>query len=122
MTGEHGLMQRAAIVIGPMGIGEVLDGAFTIGKRNYRGLLIVAAWGGVPSYLALGLAGAGGNGSRSSLVGLSIIFTILGIVGVALTALASTIACARLIGPFSTRPPPFPGGVAPRPPGTTRGL
>src|SRR3954469_8208127 len=38
------------LVIAPMGIGEVLDGGFTLARRNFRLLGTIAAWGIVPGY------------------------------------------------------------------------
>ena len=92
-------MEPSSIVIGPMGVGEVLDGGFTLAKRNYRVLAGIAAWGAAPSYLAIGLAGAVGSSSRPGLVALSVILTILAVVGIALSGVATAIACARLIEP-----------------------
>lgn len=33
------------LVIGPMGVGQVVDASFTLMRRNYRYLIVVAAWG-----------------------------------------------------------------------------
>lgn len=92
-------MQRTGIVIAPMGIGDALDTGFSLAKRHYRSLLAVSAWGAVPSYAAVGLGSALGSGSRSSLVALSVVLIILGVVGLALMGVAVGIACARLIEP-----------------------
>jgi hypothetical protein len=91
------ILQRAGIVIAPMGIGEVLDSGFTLAKRNYRPLAIVGAWGAIPSYAALAIGGALGSGSRPSLIALSVILSILGGVGVVLMGAVVAIACSRLV-------------------------
>ena len=98
-------MRRAGIVIGPMGIGEVLDGGFTLAKRNYRHLAVVGAWGAIPSYAALAIGGALGSGARPSLIALSVILSILGGVGIALMGAAVAIACARLVNPDENEEP-----------------
>lgn len=41
----------AAIIIGPMGVGQVVDAALALVRRNYRYLVVVAAWGMVVSSL-----------------------------------------------------------------------
>jgi hypothetical protein len=92
-------VQATGIVIAPMGIGEVLDAGFSLARRHYRSLLRVSAWGAVPAYAALGLGGALGTGSRPSLIALSVILIVLGVVGLALMGVAVAIACARLIEP-----------------------
>jgi hypothetical protein len=38
------------VVIAPMGIGQVLDGGFTLARRNFRLLATIAAWGLIPGY------------------------------------------------------------------------
>ncbi len=91
-------MERIAIVVAPMGIGEVLDAGFSLAKRHYRQLATVAAWGIVPSYLAIGIAGAlGTSHSRASLTALSVILFLLGIVGLTLASIATVVACSRLV-------------------------
>ena len=104
-------MRHAGIVISPMGIGEVLDAGFTLAKRNYRQLLLITAWGGVPSYAALGFAGALESGTRSSLLALAAILTLLGVVGMILMAIAVVIACGRLIEPAAPAVAPNPAGL-----------
>lgn len=95
-------MERTGIVVAPMGIGEVLDAGFSLAKRHYRPIAIVAAWGIVPSYVAFAIAAAlGANlySSRASLTALSVILYFLGMVGLTLASIATAVACSRLIRP-----------------------
>ena len=92
-------MQRTAIVIAPMGIGEVLDAGFSLARRNFRTLATITAWGAVPSYVAINIAGSLIESSRVSLVVLGVVLFVLGAVGFALLTGAVVVACARLIQP-----------------------
>lgn len=92
-------MQQPGIVIAPMGIGEVLDAGIGLAKRNFRTLAIITAWGAIPSYAAIDIAGAMVQSARTSLVVLGVILAILGFIGLGLLSAAITIGCARLIEP-----------------------
>lgn len=92
-------MQRTAIVIAPMGIGEVLDAGFSLARGNFRTLATMTAWGAVPSYAAITIAGSLIQSSRISLVVLGVVLFVLGGVGMALLTAAVVMACARLVQP-----------------------
>ena len=40
--------RNTGILIRPMGIGEVLDAGFSLGRNNFRLLVTIAAWGVIP--------------------------------------------------------------------------
>jgi len=44
-------LDGSSFVIGPMGVGEVLDAGIWLARRHYRLLLLVAAWVEAPAYL-----------------------------------------------------------------------
>jgi Membrane domain of glycerophosphoryl diester phosphodiesterase len=46
------------VIIGRMGVGEVLDAGVTLTRRNYRRLIEIAAWAFVPAYALLILVSA----------------------------------------------------------------
>lgn len=99
--------RRPGVVIPPGGIGEVLDTGFTLARRNYRRLLMVGAWGLVPSYVLYFAANAlassaTGEDPTASLYSFLLQFLLGGIVfwlGVVVSEGAVAIACIRLIEP-----------------------
>jgi hypothetical protein len=103
-------------VIPPAGIGEVLDLGFNLARHNFKFLLIVYAWAGVPSLLLTGVAFAPFFGIMSSLSpntspdsinpgmlvlagGGFFIGAMIAALCQAIGSMAIAIACARLIAP-----------------------
>jgi hypothetical protein len=92
------------LVIRPMGIGEVLDAGFSLGRNNFRLLVTIAAWGVIPgqafsSIAALVLAGVGEISITQSISVASLIGSVLSAFGEALAAFALQIATCKLIDP-----------------------
>lgn len=80
----------AALVIRPMGIGEILDTGFRLARNHYRFLVMLVARILVPAWVVaaiLNLILIPGNALSSLIVDVGYFFT----------AIALTIACARLI-------------------------
>jgi hypothetical protein len=106
---------RQRIVIGPSGVGEVLDLGFNLARRNYRLLLTTALWGIIPAgvlgalgnlvlnsagFGAAGASGSGLGGATGAVAGGAfVLLTVIDRVVTALTYAALCIACARLISP-----------------------
>lgn len=88
-----------SMVIGPMGIGRILDAGISLGRHNFRLLALIAAWGLVPAYLFNTIGSAAGLLVREPVgVGLVTALGGLGLVaGVVLAEIAMVLACARLI-------------------------
>jgi hypothetical protein len=101
------------LVIAPMGIGEVLDSAFTLARRNFKLLAKIAAWGIVPGYVLqvafnLPLLLASGETTRSTPPFAAFSGAGGGIAsGIAgwLATVAVMSACSRLIVPSESGPP-----------------
>jgi hypothetical protein len=92
------------LVIRPMGIGEVLDAGFSLGRNNFRLLITIAAWGVIPgqalsAIVALALAGLGEISITESLSVASLLGSVLSTFGATLAAFAIQIAMSRLIDP-----------------------
>jgi hypothetical protein len=103
-----------SIVIGPMGIGEVVDRGFTLARRNFRYLAGIAAWGLVIGYFLQGLLGlpfAAAQPTDRDLGG-AVVFMVIGSLagGVAygLAGIALALACARLVEPAGEGDPLSP--------------
>lgn len=93
------------VVISPMGIGEVLDTGFNLARRHYRWLVVVTAWGAVPSYVLFALAdilfasATGPDATTAASVLGGGFAMLLHYLGVTLTAAALIIGCGRVIAP-----------------------
>ena len=81
------------IVIAPSGIGEVLDLGINLGRRNFRRLITVAAWGAIPAYSGYGVAMLAVTDNAPSGEGIAI--AALGILGMAVLLVITTIALIR---------------------------
>src|SRR5215212_1017929 len=93
-----------AIVIRPMGIGEVIDGGSTFAPAHYKQLVIIGAWGIVPgqflNVLVLALMGGGNDVQITSTLGLtSVIANIFAALGATLAYFALILACKQIIDP-----------------------
>jgi hypothetical protein len=87
-----------------MGIGEVLDAGFSLGRNNFRLLATIAAWGVIPgqalsAIAALVLAGVGEISITESMSVASLLGSVLAAFGGTLAAFALQIATSRLIDP-----------------------
>lgn len=105
-----------AIVIRPMGVGEVLDGGFTFARAHYKQLLIVGAWGIVPGQvlnaLALAFLGAGDDVKITATLGLtSLIANVFAAFGSTLAFFALVLACKQLIDPATDGPEVMPSAL-----------
>ncbi len=110
------------IVIGPMGIGEVVDRGITLARRNYRLLAMIAAWAVVPGYAiqailtaaTLSTLSSSSSGSLSA-VGSAVAGTGLGglIAGIAsaIASIALVVACGKLVDPKREPDVLTPGSV-----------
>jgi hypothetical protein len=94
-----------SIVIGPMGIGEVVDRGFTLARRNFRHLAGIASWGFAIGYFLQGLLSlplvtiepadlASGGAMLFMFLG-----ALAGGLAYALAGIALALACARIIDP-----------------------
>jgi len=106
---------NSGVLIRPMGIGEVLDAGFSLGRNNFRLLVTIAAWGVIPgqalgAIAALVLAGVGEISVTESLSVASVIGSVLSGVGGTLAAFALQIATSKLIDPEASTVPlrPWP--------------
>lgn len=88
-----------SMVIGPMGIGRILDAGISLGRRNFRLLALIAAWGLVPAYLFNTIGSSAGLLVREP-VGVALVAALSGlglVAGIVLADIAMVLACARLI-------------------------
>jgi hypothetical protein len=110
-----------SIVIGPMGIGEVVDRGFTLARRNFRYLAGIGAWGIVIGYVLQSLLSIPllsmmdsqtiDRASAADVAAMGISGTIgalIAAVGTGLAGIAITLACVRIVDsagevePFTT--------------------
>lgn len=102
--------ENTAIVIRPMGIGEVLDAGFSLARRHFRLLVTITAWGVIPGQ-ALGavfLAAAAGLEEISITTTLTLATLLSQVftgVGTTLAFFALQIASVKLIDPEATPVP-----------------
>jgi hypothetical protein len=94
-----------ALIIPPMGVGELLDSAFTLARRHFRLLAIIAAWGLVPGYalqaLIVLLAESTFPDESPTVVSMvaGLIGTVISSVATGLATIAVIVACLRLVSP-----------------------
>src|SRR5438309_2079550 len=95
----------AGVLVARMGVGEVLDAGITLARRNYRSLLLLAAWALVPAYALFALASVLlarpfdlQSGDPTQLARLVVLGGLSGVVvgiGFVIAQLGVVIACAR---------------------------
>ena len=84
---------RSAVVIGPMGVGQVIDAGLKLGRQNYRQLAIIIAYAVVPAFVI---------GEIAELVlGGPFLARGLTAIGASVASIAVTIASAELMAPAS---------------------
>jgi hypothetical protein len=86
--------RQSAIVIRPMGLGEVLDTGFSLARNNFRLLITVAAWGVIPAQALSGIA-ALVLADRSE-ISISASLSLASLLGSVLSAFAGTLAAFAL--------------------------
>jgi hypothetical protein len=105
-----------AIVIRPMGVGEVLDGGFTFARNHYKQFVIIGAWGIVPGQvlnaLVLAFLGTGDDVMITATLGLtSLIASVFAAFGATLAFFALVLACKQLIDPSTDGPELTPSAL-----------
>jgi hypothetical protein len=102
---------QRSIVIGPMGVGELVDRGLTLARRRFRYLAGIGAWGVVLSNLLYVLfslptmfaeAGGGASDADFATTGVGL---LLSSVCYVLASTAIAIACAGLVDPASAATP-----------------
>ena len=96
--------RNTGILIRPMGIGEVLDAGFSLGRNNFRLLVTIAAWGVIPgqalsAIVALVLTSMGEVSITESLSVASVMSSVLASLGQAMAVFAIQMATSKLIDP-----------------------
>ncbi len=86
------------IVIGPMGVGQVIDAGIGLARAHFRRLMLIAAWGLVPAAaLTAALSLAGGVGRPDQLGGAVVAASIIAGIGAYLAEAALMVAVARIV-------------------------
>ncbi len=95
------------MVISPMSIGEVVDGSFTLARRNFRYLAGIGAWA-IVTVLVIDVLLTVPTADFRAVTGMAATTFISGI-GYGFGGMAVAYACARLIDPAGAPSPPTPG-------------
>ena len=94
---------RSAVVIGPMGVGEVIDAGLKLARQNYRSLAVIIAYAVLPAFLIRQVL--------DLLIRSAQLSSVLTAIGASVASIAVTIAAAELVAPTGDAASLDPGSL-----------